>query len=191
MNDRLDRQARSGHWLWMLCLLSCGAFADNKWQETIPDARLVGSGELRLFGEPIYSAQLYSPVQPPSEEAPFALELTYHRRIERDRLVSVSLEEIHRLYGEQVSPEQLEQWRGEMLQAFTDVEPGERIAAVFLPGQGMRFYVGGELRHEVHDSDFARAFFAIWLDPRARHPGLRERLLGALGCVAAEAERTC
>ena len=29
MNDRLDRQARSGHWLWMLCLLSCGAFADN------------------------------------------------------------------------------------------------------------------------------------------------------------------
>lgn len=179
MNDRLDRKARSGRWLWMLCLLSCGAFAGD-WQETLPDARLLGSGELRLFGVPVYSASLYSavPVWQLGEDTPFALELTYHRRIGRDRLVGVGVEEIRRLYGDRVDLTRLAQWGEEMRQAFVDVEPGERITGVFRPGFGVNFYVGGELRHVVPDCDFARAFFSIWLDPRARHPHLRDGLLG-------------
>jgi hypothetical protein len=30
----------------------------------------------------------------------------------------------------------------------------------------------------IDDPVFARAFFAIWLDPRTREPQLRNRLLG-------------
>ena len=30
----------------------------------------------------------------------------------------------------------------------------------------------------VADPEFARAFFSIWLDPRARDPKLRARLIG-------------
>ncbi|MNC84230.1 hypothetical protein D3C75_1386630 [compost metagenome] len=48
-----------------------------------------------------------------------------------------------------------------------------------LPGVGVRFYAGTQLQHEVRDHDFARAFFAIWLDPRTRNPELRAQLLGA------------
>ncbi|MNT77935.1 hypothetical protein D3C72_2171120 [compost metagenome] len=78
-----------------------------------------------------------------------------------------------------MSAVQLAGWRGQMLQAFVDVEPGSRITGVHLPGQGARFYVGRELKHEVRDQEFARAFFAIWLDPRTRNPELRAQLLGA------------
>ncbi|MNY30017.1 hypothetical protein D3C86_1640970 [compost metagenome] len=140
---------------------------------------MVGAGELRLFGLRIYSARLWSPAQPLGVDSPIALELTYHRAISREQLVDASVREIRRLYGDAVGAAQLAGWRAQMLQAFVDVEPGSRITGVHLPGQGARFYVGRELKHEVRDQEFARAFFAIWLDPRTRNPELRAQLLGA------------
>ena len=162
--------------LWLLCLLSSGALAG--WQEVLPEARVIGGGELRLFGFRIYNARLWSPQQPFTVDAPFALELTYHRTISRDDLVAASLKEIRRLNGSAVDEAQLARWRLEMLRAFVDVKPGERITGVHLPGQGARFYAGQRLQHEIADSAFARAFFDIWLDPRTRNPELRARLLG-------------
>ncbi|MNN97253.1 hypothetical protein D3C81_2163890 [compost metagenome] len=67
-----------------------------------------------------------------------------------------------------------------MQQAFVDVRPGMRITGVYMPGQGCRFYVDGKLSRAIADPRFARAFFAIWLDPRARDQQLRQRLLGGL-----------
>ncbi|MNP70705.1 hypothetical protein D3C76_1669750 [compost metagenome] len=65
-----------------------------------------------------------------------------------------------------------------MREAFVDVRPGMRITGLYLPGRGCRFYVDGQLSLEVIDPAFSRAFFAIWLDPRARDAQLRQRLLG-------------
>lgn len=165
-------------WLCVLCLLSGGSASGN-WQEYLPEARLVGSGELRLFGLRVYSARLWSPAQPLAADTPFALELTYHRAISREQLVEASVREIRRLHDDGLSAVQLDAWREQMRQAFVDVEPGARITGVHLPGVGARFYVGRELQHEVRDHDFARAFFAIWLDPRTRNPQLRAQLLGS------------
>lgn len=177
MNDSTYRHGTSKAWLVLLCLLSTGALAN--WQESLPEARVVGAGELRLFGLRIYSARLWSPEQPLGADSPIALELTYHRAISREQLVDASVREIRRLYGDAVAAAQLAGWREQMLRAFVDVEPGSRITGVYLPGQGARFYAGPELKHEVRDQDFARAFFAIWLDPRTRNPELRAQLLGA------------
>lgn len=177
MNDPASRQGTSKAWLVLLCLLSSGALAN--WQEAVPEARVVGVGELRLFGLRIYSARLWSPAQSLAADTPFALELTYHRAISRDDLVAASVREIRRLYGDAVSAAQLAGWRAQMRQAFIDVEPGARITGVHLPGVGARFYVGQQLQHEVRDAAFAAAFFAIWLDPRTRNPELRAQLLGA------------
>ncbi len=176
MNEQTSRQGTSKAWLWLLCLLSTSALAN--WQEVVPEARVVGAGELRLFGLRIYSARLWSPAQPLAADTPFALELTYHRAISRDDLVDASVREIRRLYGDAVSAAQLAGWRAQMRQAFVDVEPGARITGVHLPGRGARFYVGQQLQHEVRDAAFAAAFFAIWLDPRTRNPDLRAQLLG-------------
>lgn len=163
--------------LCLLCLCSGSALAS--WQALLPEARLVGSGELRLFGLRIYSARLWSPTQPLALDSPFALELTYHREISRAQLVEASLKEIRRLYGERVSAAQLDAWQAQMQQAFVDVDAGAQITGVHLPGQGARFYVGQRLQHVVEDAEFAAAFFAIWLDPRTRNPQLRARLLGS------------
>jgi hypothetical protein len=168
---------RSWHWVWLLGLLSFGVQAS--WQESLPEARVVGAGELRLLGFRIYSARLWSAERPLAENSPFALELTYHREISREQLVDASVREIRRLFGSRVSAVQLDDWQAQMQRAFVDVTPGARIIGVHLPGIGARFYAGTQLQHEVRDAAFARAFFAIWLDPRTRNPELRAQLLGS------------
>lgn len=163
--------------LLLLCTLASGQ-AVGAWQEALPDARLVGSGELKVWGLSLYGARLWSAGPGFDQKKPFALEIIYHRAVSRERLVSISLEEIQRLSGSSVSAAQLSQWQAQMQQAFVDVQAGERITGVYLPGQGCRFYVGQRLQHTVRDEAFARAFFAIWLDPRSRNPELRQQLLG-------------
>lgn len=164
-----------------LILLSAGAHAN--WREALPDARLIGGGELRFFGFSVYSAQFWSQGEAsgaPLEQAePFALELTYQRSISREDLVAASLKEIRRLAVKPLSSTQLAGWEREMMRAFVDVRSGDRITGVYQPGEGARFYVGDTLQHQVADEAFARAFFSIWLDPRTRNPELRSRLLGA------------
>lgn len=164
----------------LLIALSPAAFA---WRDVMPNAQLAGEGEWRWFGFSIYTARLWQPMgssaqQLIAQQTPFALELSYHRSISRERFVDASMDEIRRLFGEQVSASQLQIWQAEMQQAFVDVESGMRITGVFLPGEGARFYVNDRLQHRVADPQFARAFFAIWLDPRSRDRDLRQRLLG-------------
>lgn len=164
----------------LLCLLlglSSAATSAN-WREAVPDAQLVGAGDLRFFGFRIYTAQLWSSARPLRADTPFALELTYHRSIEREDFVRTSLEEIVRLTSPAPDAALLQRWEAEMQQAFVDVQPGERITGVFLPGFGCRFYAGDRLQHEVADPQFADAFFSIWLDPRSRDQNLRRKLLG-------------
>lgn len=165
----------------VLMLQSPELFAD--WREALPDARLLGSGEMRVFGFSIYNAQFWSPRlvagQPLSADVPFALELTYLRAVSRDDLVEASIEEIRRLSPSSLNSELMARWESQMQQAFVDVRAGDRITGVYMPGEGARFYVGENLRHVVKDDAFAKAFFAIWLDPRTRNPQLRAQLLGA------------
>jgi len=165
----------------MTVLLGVVLPATADWRSALPEARQVGSGEFTWFGLSVYTARLWSASSPQGWQQPFALELIYHRALSRDTLVQASLDEMRRLAERPLPPATLERWTQAMQDAFVDVQPGMRITGVYLPGQGSRFYVDGQLRHEVADPAFARAFFAIWLDPRARDPQLRQRLLGLAG----------
>lgn len=165
----------------LLMLQSAELLAD--WREAVPDARRLGSGEMRVLGFSIYSAQFWSPRLiaggPLDADVPFALELTYSRAVSRDDLVEASIKEIRRLSPNSVNSELMARWEWEMQQAFVDVRAGDRITGVYIPKEGARFYVGEKLRHVVKGDAFAKAFFAIWLDPRTRNPELRAQLLGA------------
>lgn len=165
---------------FVLMLQSAELLAD--WREALPDARLLGRGDMSVFGFSIYSAQFWSPRliagQTPGADVPFALELTYRRAVSREDLVEASIKEIRRLSPNPLSPALLTRWEWEMQQAFVDVRAGDRITGVYKPGEGARFYVGEKLQHVVRDVAFANAFFAIWLDPRTRNPELRAQLLG-------------
>ena len=178
----LDRAGKILNVLACVCLLSMAALPCRAdWRPAIADARLLGSGTFTWFGVTLYNARLWSPATNFAWDQPFALELTYRRALSRDTLVKASVDEMRRLGGRGLEPATLERWTHIMEAAFVDVRPGMRITGLYLPGRGCRFYVDDQLREDVDDIAFARAFFAIWLDPQARDPQLRQQLLGMSG----------
>lgn len=147
----------------------------------IGDARLAGQGSLRWFGLKIYDAELWVGDQgyrrDDPESARFALSLTYARDLYGKQIARASVDEIRKLgFG---TKEQHEAWLQQMTALFPDVHEGTRISGIYIPGHGARFYLDGDLLGEIADSEFARAFFAIWLDPRTSAPSLRNSLLSS------------
>ena len=144
----------------------------------VADAKLAGSGRLTWWGFHVYDADLYvrgaiDPRRPTAQ--PFVLELRYARELGGPAIAAASRDEIARLgYG---SDAQRASWHAQMTQLFPDVRDGDRLAGVNLPGRGVRFYFGGRFIGAIDEPDFARAFFAIWLDERTQVPKLREALL--------------
>jgi len=148
------------------------------WNDEVPEARLIGQGDLRWLGFKLYTAQLWSATSRIGEHAPFALVLNYHRRISREQLVDASIKEMQRVADTPPDEHRLGRWRGYMMQAFLNVDEGDQLIGVYLPGRGCRFYQRDALLATIDDAEFARAFFAIWLSPQARDPDLRRQLLG-------------
>jgi len=148
-----------------------------------PELDRVGGGEMRWLGFKLYDAALWARARGEAAVGDaHALSIRYARAISSERLVSVSLDEIRRLG---VSDEALlARWGEALAAALPSVEAGDTLAALHRPGEGARFWHQGEPSGEIRDPDLARAFFAIWLDPRTREPQLRAQLLGL-----ADAER--
>ena len=70
-------------------------------------------------------------------------------------------------------------WDLEMTRVIPDVRKGEHLTGVNRPGAGAEFYYQGKAIGSIADTEFARAFFAIWLDARTREPELRQFLIGS------------
>jgi len=86
--------------LWALLLTPTWA----NWQDAVPGAQIIGTGDFSVFGFDVYNARLWSAARPLVDGQPFALELIYRRNISRDDLVKASVDEIKRLAGARVSP---------------------------------------------------------------------------------------
>jgi hypothetical protein len=50
----------------------------------------------------------------------------------------------------------------------------------------MTFFFNGKPLGRIQNTEFSRAFFSIWLDPKTAEPGLRNALLGAASATPAE-----
>ncbi len=159
-----------------VCALPIPAAAS--WEADLGSPQQVGQGEFRYLGFHIYSAALYSTRLPFARSRPFALQLTYFKHISRVRLTETSMDELRRIYGKTLSEDTLAIWQQYMLSAFVDVDKGDQLTGVYLPGQGIRFYHGETETGHFADEHFAEAFFNIWLAPETRDPALRARLLG-------------
>lgn len=143
---------------------------------------LRGEGLLRWFGLSLYQARLWSaetfdPLR--WEQHGFALELIYARSLPGARIAEASLElmQAQRATKEESAARDAT-WLRFMRASFPDVQAGDRIVGVYGPQAGCRFVHNLRTTGETPDSDFARAFFAIWLDSKTREPGLRKALLG-------------
>jgi hypothetical protein len=142
--------------------------------------REVGRGELRWLGLGIYEASLWSAdgrFDGNVESRPLALSLGYLRKFTREELVKITAGEWERLgLG---TPESRVRWAAELRRTWHDVQRGDRLTAVVVPGQGTRFYDAHRRLGTVADPAFGPAFLSIWLDPRTAVRDLRAQLLGA------------
>ncbi len=138
--------------------------------------RVVGQGTLRWWGFHVYDAALWSRSGRWQAQAPYALDIRYARRISGAQLAETSVEEMRRLgIGDDASHQR---WGEAMRQIFPDVAPGSRLIGIYRPRQGAMFYSATGYLGAIDDPEFARGFFAIWLDPRTQVPELRMALLG-------------
>ena len=143
------------------------------------EARPAGSGRLTWFGLHVYDARLFVPATGFDArryfEQPFALELTYARKLQGRAIAERSDAEIAKLgIGTEA---QRARWRQAMLALFPDVQAGQKLAGVHVPGQGTEFYLDGQRIGRIDDPAFGAAFFGIWLDARTAAPDLRASLL--------------
>jgi hypothetical protein len=160
-----------------LMLIACGAaFAAPAHIEAhLTHARLAGQGPFTWFGLKIYDAELWVGEKGYAPGAPFVLELRYARKLSGGRIAEASVDQMEKAGAG--TPLQRAAWLGRMKEIFPDVQDGSRISGVFLPAGGARFYLDGRPLASVPDPEFARAFFAIWLDPATTARTLRTALL--------------
>lgn len=138
-----------------------------------------GQGLLRYLGLRVYQARLWTqPNFRPSAplEQPLVLELEYLRSLKGTAIAERSLQEMRRV-GPMDEAQGL-RWLGEMQRLFPDVQAGDRLSGLLLPGQGARFWHNQRLLGQIDEPQFARLFFGIWLAPASSEPQLRTALLG-------------
>lgn len=159
----------------MLIAMGGACAAPAHIERHVSQARSAGKGTFNWFGLRIYDAQLWVGERGYQPDAPFALELRYARKLDGRKIAEASASEMAKLNAG--SAAQRAAWLTRMKEIFPDVKEGTRISGVFDPVGGVRFYLDGEPLAAVADQEFARAFFAIWLDPGTSARGLREALL--------------
>jgi hypothetical protein len=113
---------------------------------------------------------------------PYILDLSYLRKLSAQQIVAITFQEIERLASPEV--EQLASWQHALESIVPDVSLGDRLFGWFKPDEGVFFFSAHRALGSILDPAFARAFAAIWLDPRTQRPALREALLGAEGVAA-------
>ncbi len=158
----------------LLSLSAVSLSAAPIFTSALPGAQQVGQGVFKRFGWSIYEARLYAIAGRFDAAQPYALSLTYERTIAGDRLVQSSLDEMRKL-GKPV--EQHPEWAAELSRVLPSVTKGVTLTGVYRPGEGAIFYDQDKEIGQINDA-LARAFFAIWLDPRTSEPSLRQSLLG-------------
>lgn len=141
---------------------------------TITASQPYGSGRLTWLVFTAYDATLWTDAPQWSMNAPFALTLRYRMGFSTQELVERTIDEM-----EKVAPSSNahQRFAAPLTNAFPAVKDGDRITALYIPGQPVRFFHNGRPTSEIADVGFAEPFFGVWFSPRTSEPRLREALL--------------
>ncbi|MDO8903143.1 chalcone isomerase family protein [Hydrogenophaga sp.] len=137
---------------------------------------------LRVWGFEVYDASLYTVTGFNAEQFAdhrFGLELSYLRSFKGNDIAQRSIDEMRGVT--ELTSVQAEGWLKTMIGIFPDVQRGDRITGVHVPGSGARFYLNDRLLGDIADEAFSRSFFGIWLSPKTSQPRMRETLIGQSG----------
>ena len=145
---------------------------------------LQGAGLLRVMVFiKAYAGAFYLPETVAAEQAlsPVAkrLELEYYHPITSEDFAKATRVKI----ADNVSADELEMLavRIEHLAAmYRDVQPGDRYALTYVPGQGTQLALNEEVIGSIPGDDFARAVFSMWLGVDPIDESFKDRLLGGI-----------
>ena len=143
---------------------------------TIKAERPYGTGSLTWLFLTAYDASLWTDAPTWSMRETFALSITYKMSFSREELVERTVEEMKRV-SPGLSDEALSRFGARLSKAYPAVKSGDRITALHVPSQPVRFYHNGVMTSDIADADFAEPFFGIWLSPKTSEPSLRAGLL--------------
>lgn len=142
----------------------------------VDKAALVGTGRLSYAVWDIYDAWLHAPHGKLKDGKPFALTLSYLRKIEGRKIADTSAEEMRRMgMKDEV---RLALWHEKMRRIFPDVDNGISLTGVRLASGETIFCKNGKQIGKVTDREFGRHFFNIWLGEKTKAPDLRRQLIG-------------
>jgi hypothetical protein len=149
-------------------------------RNVLPSATLMGQATMTFWGFDVYHAGLwvapgFSGAQ--YHQTPFALSLTYLRSLQGSEIAKRSIVEMRR-QGPMTAQDEAA-WESQMRVLFPNVNTGDNLTGVHLPGRGVEFWSGGRKLGEVRDIAFSQRFFGIWLSPRTSEPALRLALLAS------------
>ena len=139
-------------------------------------AKLQGSGRLNWLGFHIYDASFYRSGTLSSPE--FALNVRYQKSFKGSSIANSSVDEMKKIG---VPETQATLWGKELAAVLPNIESGQALTAIYIPKQGTIFYHDGKRVGQIAGTEFSKAFFGIWLDPKTSAPKLRTELLGQ-GC---------
>ena len=107
---------------------------------------------------------------------PFALQLTYLRSLDGEKIAGRAIKEIRgQGFADEVT---LATWHTQLRQLFPDVHKGDTLTGVFTQDGQTIFFSHGEKIGQINDPRFSEHFFAIWLSPKTSAPEIRLGLLG-------------
>ena len=178
MGGVLTRMNQLGGCLLLACALTASANSlPEQITRDVSGLSVRGEAAMRFFGLKVYDVRLWTPMKPFTHSEPFAVELVYDMALKGKDIADRSVKEM-RLQG--YSDEaKLRRWGDEMTRVFPDIKQGDTLIGVSIPGKEARFYNREKLIASVPDSEFAKAFFDIWVSEKSSEPKLRQKLLGA------------
>ena len=145
-------------------------------EQHVPDADLVGEARLKVMLWNVFDARLYATGGQYDTDAPFALSLSYLRKLKGEQIVDKTISEMEQ--QGKYDRSELESWSLRLAEIIKDVDASTTITGVRDVNGHTLFYRNGDYLGKIEDADFTRGFFAIWLGEGTSNPRFRQQLMG-------------
>jgi hypothetical protein len=175
--------------LFLLSGLACAAVPlwaqtpNPAWREAVAGLQTRGTHHFRYWGLSIYHAELqvaagFEPMR--FAQHRLALTMRYSRTFQGQALAKSTWDEMQGLMSrgaQRWTASQSAAWVAQLNALMPDVQSGDRLSAVNVPGHGVVLFHNEVSLGVVEDRLFADAFLGIWLSPLSPQPAMRQALL--------------
>ena len=142
----------------------------------LADLEIVGQAKLEVFFFDIYHSTLYSVDGKYTEDNyPVALDIEYLRNIKAQDLVETTEDEWRKLG---FNSNQIASWLPHIATLWPDIKKRDKLLFRIEKDGTSEFFFNGESLKKISDTEFSKAFLAIWLSEDCSYPKLRKKLIG-------------